>query len=125
MLESFFYSVNSEYVNRDIIYLFYLYCAELFIWIFILNIIFPYGISIRFAKIINWPIVFLLLFITVYIGNRQIDSINNPTSLKMNVELITFIIAFLMTQNAYLVMDKTIFKKKIKKIHIKWFDKKE
>ncbi len=125
MLESFFYSVNSESINRDIFNLLYLYYAEIIIWTIIFSIIFPYGFSIRFGKFIGWIGIFLLLFITLFIGNRQLGTINTSTSIKVNIELITMVFGFLNTQIGFLTSGKTLFKKNIKKKHIKWFDKKE
>ncbi len=125
MFESFFYTVDAETINRDIVNLLYLYYTEIIIWTIILSIIFPYGLSVRFGKIIGWVCIILLFFGTTFIGNRQLGTISTPTNIKVNIELITLAFGFLYTQIGCLITGKTLFKKRIMKKHIRWFDKKE
>ncbi len=125
MLESFFYSSNGSY-NKEVVDLYFIYSIECIVWMIIYNLFFPYSISMRFEKYFSRPLLVIIGYLISLIFTMQMNFVGGePPSFRLNTELISMICIFILTQTVYMESEKTLFKKRIIKKHISWFDKKE
>ncbi len=124
MLESFFYSQNGSF-NKEIIDLNYIFFIECIVWIIIYNLFFPYSISMRFEKYFSRPLLVIIGYLISLIVTMHLNYLGSePPTFRLNTELISMICIFILMQTGYMESEKTLFKKRIIKKHISWFDKK-